>query len=55
MNLMIQPNQICLIVKLYNNRPELLPDSNDYLPQKTMQQMVLPQYLKAFNLNLKAP
>lgn len=24
-------------------------------PQKTMQQMVLPQYLKAFNLNLKAP
>lgn len=28
MNLMIQPNQICLIVKLYNNRPELLPDSN---------------------------
>lgn len=31
MNLMIQPNQICLIVKLYNNRPELLPDSNDFL------------------------
>ena len=29
MNLMIQPNQICLIVKLYNYRPELLPDSND--------------------------
>lgn len=28
MNLMIQPNQICLIVKLYNNRPELLPGSN---------------------------
>ena len=28
MNLLIQPNQICLIVKLYNNRPELLPDSN---------------------------
>lgn len=28
MNLMIQPNQICLIVKLYNNRPGLLPDSN---------------------------
>lgn len=28
MNLMIQPNQICLIVKLYNNRPKLLPDSN---------------------------
>ncbi len=25
---MIQPNQICLIVKLYNNRPELLPDSH---------------------------
>lgn len=31
MNLMIQPNQICLIVKLYNNRPELLPDSNDMI------------------------
>lgn len=29
MTLMIQPNQICLIVKLYNIRPELLPDSND--------------------------
>lgn len=29
MNLMIQPNQICLTVKLYNNRPELLPDSNE--------------------------
>ena len=29
MNLMIQPNQICLIVKLHNNRPELLPDSNE--------------------------
>ena len=23
------PNQICLIVKLYNNRPKLLPDSNE--------------------------
>ena len=33
MNLMIQPNQICLIVKLYNNRPELLPDSNDKFSQ----------------------
>ena len=29
MNLMTQPNQICLIVKLYNNRPEHLPDRND--------------------------
>ena len=29
MNLMIQPNQICLIVKLYNNRPGLLPDSSE--------------------------
>lgn len=28
MNLMIQPNQICLIVKRYSNRPELLPGSN---------------------------
>lgn len=26
---MVLPNQVCLIVKLYNNRPELLPDSND--------------------------
>ena len=34
MNLMIQPNQICLIVKLYNNRPELLPDSNEIECQK---------------------
>ena len=31
MNLMIQLNQICLIVKLYNNRPKLLPDSNESL------------------------
>lgn len=31
MNLLIQPNQICLIVKLYNNRPELLPDSNEVI------------------------
>ena len=29
MNWMVQPNQLCLIVKLYNNRPELLPDSNE--------------------------
>ena len=34
MNLMIQPNQICLIVKLYNNRPELLPDSNGVKQEK---------------------
>ena len=25
---MVLPNQLYLIVKLYNNRPELLPDSN---------------------------
>lgn len=31
MNLMIQPNQICLIVKLNDNRPELLPDSNEIM------------------------
>ena len=31
MNWMVLPNQVCLIVKLYNNRPELLPDSNDIL------------------------
>ena len=29
MNWMVLPNQVCLIVKLYN-RPELLPDSNAY-------------------------
>ena len=29
MNWMVLPNQVCLIVKLYNNRPELLPDSNE--------------------------
>ena len=29
MNWMVLPNQVCLIVKLYNNRPGLLPDSND--------------------------
>ena len=28
MNWMVLPNQVCLIVKLYNNRPEFLPDSN---------------------------
>ena len=28
---MIQPNQICLIVKLNDNRPELLPDSNEIM------------------------
>ena len=28
MNWMVLPNQVCLIVKLYNNRPGLLPDSN---------------------------
>jgi len=26
---MVLPNLLCLIVKLYNNRPEILPDSND--------------------------
>ena len=40
MNLMIQPNQICLIVKLYNNRPELLPDSND--KQQVIKKIMLP-------------
>ena len=29
MNWMVLPNQVCLIVKLYNNRPGLLPDSNE--------------------------
>ena len=27
MNLMVLPNRLCLIVKLYINRPELLPDT----------------------------
>ena len=31
MNWMVLPNQVCLIVKLYNNRPELLPDSNEFI------------------------
>ena len=31
MNWMVLPNQVCLIVKLYNNRPGLLPDSNEIL------------------------
>ena len=29
MNLMVLPNQLYLIVKLYNNRPELLPDTHE--------------------------
>ena len=33
MNWMVLPNQVCLIVKLYNNRPGLLPDSNDKIQQ----------------------
>ena len=28
MNLMVLPNQLYLIVKLYNNRPELLPGTH---------------------------
>ena len=27
---MVQPNRLCLIVKLYINRPELLPDTHEY-------------------------
>lgn len=34
MNWMVLPNQVCLIVKLYNNRPGLLPDSNEQVSQK---------------------
>lgn len=33
MNWMVLPNQLYLIVKLYINRPELLPDSNVCLSQ----------------------
>ena len=33
MNWMVLPNPVCLIVKLYNNRPELLPDSNGIIPE----------------------
>lgn len=29
MNLLVSVNQLYLIVKLYNNRPELLPDTHD--------------------------
>ena len=35
MNLMVLPNQLYLIVKLYNNRPELLPDTHDYLSKNS--------------------
>lgn len=35
MNWMVLPNQVCLIVKLYNNRPGLLPDSNGFFKEKT--------------------
>ena len=28
---MVLPNRLCLIVKLYINRPELLPDTHDYV------------------------
>lgn len=45
MNLMIQPNQICLIVKLYNNRPELLPDSNDTEPININAPVLVYKYL----------
>ena len=38
MNWMVLPNQVCLIVKLYNNRPELLPDSNG-LKQKMLNKL----------------
>ena len=31
MNLLVSVNQLYLIVKLYNNRPELLPDSNELI------------------------
>ena len=36
MNWMVLPNQVCLIVKLYNNRPGLLPDSNEILDANVM-------------------
>lgn len=44
---MIQPNQICLIVKLYNNRPELLPDSNDYGKQFP-KRIIIPSGVRIF-------
>ena len=31
---MVLPNQLYLIVKLYNNRPELLPDTHDIETRK---------------------
>lgn len=51
MNLLIQPNQICLIVKLYNNRPELLPDSNEII---TLSQFYLANIVK-FIYSAKRP
>ena len=35
MNWMVLPNNVCLIIKLYNKRPELLPDSNGTMYQIT--------------------
>lgn len=34
MNWVVLPNQLYLIVKLYINRPELLPDSNESFLKK---------------------
>lgn len=58
MNLMIQPNQICLIVKLYNNRPELLPDSNvgkiriNIIPEKSQAGRSHALFLEALIINV---
>lgn len=41
MNWMVLPNQVCLIVKLYNNRPGLLPDSNDTTNVATIERITL--------------
>ena len=44
MNWMVLPNQVCLIVKLYNNRPGLLPDSNVSIKKK--KKIPLYKYIK---------
>lgn len=52
MNWMVLPNQVCLIVKLYNNRPGLLPDSNELMLKKTFFAAVVA--LMAFSQMAKA-
>ena len=41
---MVLPNQLYLIVKLYNNRPELLPDSNQNILKMRITKEQIPDY-----------